>query len=835
MAGGGTRSKTKVSAIESLKKQLRSILDKQTLSNSDRAKVADLEREIERRERDLSRRESLNSFRLEQVEERLKSLDSSSILTNPNTSQTANCNDTTLLLSASSTEELVVERAAVQQHLIPVEPIVPPIISVEDDLTFETIDLVSPIPESAPSVVNLVPKATSSPIFHSNDPVTSSYSQASHDQSSSSSTHTAVPQNQNQPTEDGHSIMATNRPDTEATEEESDQVHCYATLLSDIREFVRDEIRREGASIYERVIDTLRPTLDQVADRTEITAASVEEHSNGLAHLKADLERQIRDAVSESKVFTQCVEARIDADIEHILASRAESKQSDWKLDNPFKKPSELFTPVKEEKCTPNPFTSEKCSDSMEEQHGLLDAIHKRQSSHFPPSQDKSAHMTHNYRPKPEPYHNFAGNLQGRRTDSWCSLNNMGGESTRNPSDAAGMARTGLTSASGQEIVIKVENPAPQHNQSQQMSSAQASIFHKPEKFDRPTAYRTAAGFIKDFRFYISSVYPRDRTKWVRAMYGFLKGRAQIWFKETIMDDPLYLDGEPEITFGTFIQAFSTPDPKIIMEGYRSRKQKDKETVNTYIDDMEAMLAETGLTHFHQIEYILAGMKPAIGNILRLRNLRDISQVRQHAAELELQFKTAEQTSHINCITEQQSAPEGASAQLNRVGFNPKYNDKRKRHTHNSSSSSSDQSSSDDPYQTIKSMVTKEFWDLMRLKDEKLKLLTELHGKQNKGDQSNRWHRKGGNSRYSDQGKEKGQQSKSSSSSSSSSSSQESPKKPYRYGGNRNNNKRYLNAMLTLASDMAKETESSQESDCESDDWLTDNNEGETEVEENAD
>lgn len=140
-------------------------------------------------------------------------------------------------------------------------------------------------------------------------------------------------------------------------------------------------------------------------------------------------------------------------------------------------------------------------------------------------------------------------------------------------------------------------------------------------------------------------------------LYGFLKDRAQIWYKENILNNDMYLSGDPELTFTRFMQNFATLDPSAMLRSYRNRKQGPKETVTEYMDDMERLLAETQQPLFVKIDYILAGMNQDIAKILSLRGIQDMRELRRQAVEQELSINTFKRSAGIITSIDESEKP----------------------------------------------------------------------------------------------------------------------------------------------------------------------------------
>ena len=166
------------------------------------------------------------------------------------------------------------------------------------------------------------------------------------------------------------------------------------------------------------------------------------------------------------------------------------------------------------------------------------------------------------------------------------------------------------------------------------MTSAQMSSFNKPAKFDKPTPYRSASKFLAEFQFYAQALHPDNPRMQALCFYGYLEGRASQWYFINIMNKPIMQNRD--ILFAAFLQRFSAEDPATLIKGYRNRKQQPKETVEEYCSDMISLLSNSLLDEQTQVDYLMNGLRPEIGNIIRMDTPNSIVEVEKLATKQEM-------------------------------------------------------------------------------------------------------------------------------------------------------------------------------------------------------
>lgn len=181
-----------------------------------------------------------------------------------------------------------------------------------------------------------------------------------------------------------------------------------------------------------------------------------------------------------------------------------------------------------------------------------------------------------------------------------------------------------------------------------------------PEPFSMPTAYKSAKKFINEYRFYAESVHrqgPNKRESQARMLYGYLKGRAKQWYETHVFDKPLIYDLEG--LYREFIEHFSKEDPDTLLKGYRARKQGKDESVTEYINDMILLLANSKLDEETQVDYLINGLRPEIGNVVRMDTPDKIHKVETAARKQELSI-----AANLERMKEEQAA------KLNEISHN---------------------------------------------------------------------------------------------------------------------------------------------------------------------
>ena len=167
--------------------------------------------------------------------------------------------------------------------------------------------------------------------------------------------------------------------------------------------------------------------------------------------------------------------------------------------------------------------------------------------------------------------------------------------------------------------------------------AAQLNSFNKPEQFAKPTAYRSAAKFLNEYKFFIHAMHPTDPVMQATCLYGHLKGRAAQWYYSTVMNRPLMY--ERDAMYAAFLTRFGAADPESLVKGYRNRRQKKDESVETYMADMVDLLSNSDLDEKTQIDYLLNGLRPEIGNVIRFDAPDSINKVELLAMKQESSLK----------------------------------------------------------------------------------------------------------------------------------------------------------------------------------------------------
>ena len=169
------------------------------------------------------------------------------------------------------------------------------------------------------------------------------------------------------------------------------------------------------------------------------------------------------------------------------------------------------------------------------------------------------------------------------------------------------------------------------------MSSAQLSSFNKPKPFGRPTPYRSASRFLSEYKFYIQAMHPYDEKMQALCFYGYLEDRASQWYFVNVMDKPISINRD--MLFAAFLQRFGAEDPETLIKGYRNRRQKKDESVESYCSDMISLLSNSQLDEQTQVDYLLNGLRPEIGNIVRMDTPKTIMEVERMSIKQELSIE----------------------------------------------------------------------------------------------------------------------------------------------------------------------------------------------------
>ena len=221
-----------------------------------------------------------------------------------------------------------------------------------------------------------------------------------------------------------------------------------------------------------------------------------------------------------------------------------------------------------------------------------------------------------------------------------------------------------------------------QDGQQIKYTSAQLNSFQKPKKFGKATANRSAEKFLSEYKFYIRAHHPSNQYMQASSLYGHLEGRAAQWYYSNVMDKPLMYD--IDAMYKAFLKRFSHEDPDTILKGYRNRKQKKDESVESYMEDMIDLLSNSKLDEKTQVDYLINGLKPEIGNTIRIDLPEKLTEVEKLATKMELNLEsfksqlkqTPTEAGELNEIS---SAPKNWTQQYNNGG---RYQDSYKRREH---------------------------------------------------------------------------------------------------------------------------------------------------------
>ena len=165
-------------------------------------------------------------------------------------------------------------------------------------------------------------------------------------------------------------------------------------------------------------------------------------------------------------------------------------------------------------------------------------------------------------------------------------------------------------------------------------TSAQLSSFTKPKVFSRQTAYRSAEKFLSEYKFFVEAMHPTSEYMQAKCMYGHLDGRAASWYFTNVMDKPLMYNRDA--MYAAFLERFSGEDPETVIKGYRNRKQKAGESVEDYMTDMISLLSNSQLDEKTQVDYLINGFRPEIGNPIRCELPGKITDVERLATKTEV-------------------------------------------------------------------------------------------------------------------------------------------------------------------------------------------------------
>jgi len=231
------------------------------------------------------------------------------------------------------------------------------------------------------------------------------------------------------------------------------------------------------------------------------------------------------------------------------------------------------------------------------------------------------------------------------------ALQDMGGQNQTTPQPGQGLGHRQSTEPRAPHPDRPPRNWNPRHDLDQTPSSryqdlsgisnnpvkytsAQMNSFQKPKPFGRATAYRSAAKFLSEYKFFIRVHHPEDPAMQATCMYGHLEGRAAQWYYTNVMDKPIMLNRDE--MFAAFLKRFGGEDPETVTKGYRNRRQKKEETVDSYMTDMIDLLSNSQLDEKTQVDYLINGLRPEIGNLIRLDFPDKITQVETLATKAEL-------------------------------------------------------------------------------------------------------------------------------------------------------------------------------------------------------
>ena len=103
-----------------------------------------------------------------------------------------------------------------------------------------------------------------------------------------------------------------------------------------------------------------------------------------------------------------------------------------------------------------------------------------------------------------------------------------------------------------------------------------------------------------------------------------------------------------EAMYKAFLKRFSHEDPDTILKGYRNRKQKKGESVESYMEDMIDLLSNSQLDEKTQVDYLINGLRPEIGNTIRIDLPEKLTEVEKLATKMELNLESFKVTAQTN-------------------------------------------------------------------------------------------------------------------------------------------------------------------------------------------